>query len=174
MLYNIKLKAIYKREFLLCSYILLCNKKLCYIAHPNLPDEVPPAACECRTYWNFVPPSHLSLVGRLSISEPLLENTNFENPSMLRLSCAFFSSLPFQDQSHDGRGRGHRQATTAAAILVRWARDSPSLPKLWQVTLDETRSCPAAPVPLQRPGRHATIGRGCGSHGIRVENAMRT
>ena len=38
MLYIIKLKAIYKRGFLLCSYIFASNKKLCHIAHPNLPD----------------------------------------------------------------------------------------------------------------------------------------
>ena len=40
MLYNIKLKAIKKGGSCYVAIFLLCNKNLCYIAHPNLPDAV--------------------------------------------------------------------------------------------------------------------------------------
>ena len=39
MLHNIKLKAICQKG---CCYVAICllyNKKLCYIAHPKLPDD---------------------------------------------------------------------------------------------------------------------------------------
>ena len=41
MLYNIKLKAIYKGGPCNVAICLLYNKKLCYIAHPNLLDDIP-------------------------------------------------------------------------------------------------------------------------------------
>ena len=41
ILFNIKTKAIYYRDFCYVTIFMLYNKKLCYIAHPNLPDVVP-------------------------------------------------------------------------------------------------------------------------------------